>query len=170
MPRVRPATALGVVAVAAWLAYMAAFQVDDAYIVCRYAANLARGEGLVFNPGMRVEGVSCFIWTVLLAPFALFRLPLPIVAPFLTALTGLATILLLPTTSANLGGRHEPDGWDHLASVLLICHPSFAYWSVGGLETVPFALLMLLALRDQAGALARGEGRRSAVWVGLGRP
>ena len=166
MPRVRPAAALGLFTVAAWLAYMAVFQVDDAYIVYRYAANLASGDGLVFNPGTRVEGVSCFLWTVLLSPFAFFGLPLPVVAPVLTALAGLAMIVLLPATSATITGRTE-DGWDRLAPVLLLCHPSFAYWSVGGLETVPFALLMLLALHDQAREIARGAGRRSALWVGL---
>ena len=167
MPRIRPAAALALLAVAAWLAYMAVFQVDDAYIVYRYAANLARGDGLVFNPGARVEGVSCFLWTVLLSPFAFLKLPLPVVAPILTALAGLAMIVLLPTTSATLAGRTEPDVWDRLAPVLLACHPSFAYWSVGALETVPFALLILLALRDQAGEIARGAGRRSALWMGL---
>ena len=41
--------------------------VDDAYISFRYADNLARGLGLVYNPGERVEGYSNFLWTLLLA-------------------------------------------------------------------------------------------------------
>ncbi|MBC7811790.1 MAG: hypothetical protein H7175_11615, partial [Burkholderiales bacterium] len=31
---------------------------DDAYITYRYAANLARGEGLVYNPGQHVLGTT----------------------------------------------------------------------------------------------------------------
>src|SRR5207244_12236047 len=42
---------------------------DDAYISYRYAQNLARGNGLVFNPGERVEGYSNLLHVLLLAPF-----------------------------------------------------------------------------------------------------
>ena len=41
---------------------------DDAYISLRYVKNLAHGEGLVFNPGERVEGYSNFLWIVFLTP------------------------------------------------------------------------------------------------------
>src|SRR5262249_45093435 len=40
---------------------------DDAYISYRYADNLVRGHGLVFNPGERVEGYSNFLWVMLAA-------------------------------------------------------------------------------------------------------
>src|SRR5262245_14911733 len=40
--------------------------VDDAFISFRYARNLANGNGLVFNPGERVEGYTNFLWTVVL--------------------------------------------------------------------------------------------------------
>jgi len=40
---------------------------DDAYISFRYARNLIEGNGLVFNPGERVEGYTNFLWTVLMA-------------------------------------------------------------------------------------------------------
>jgi arabinofuranosyltransferase len=44
---------------------------DDAYISYRYARNLFRGEGLVFNPGERTEGYSNFSY-VLLTSLAFF--------------------------------------------------------------------------------------------------
>src|SRR5436189_992982 len=40
---------------------------DDAFISFRYAQNLAEGNGLVFNPGERVEGYTNFLWVLLLA-------------------------------------------------------------------------------------------------------
>ena len=43
--------------------------VDDAFISFRYAENLVAGNGLVFNPGERVEGYTNFLWVVLIAPF-----------------------------------------------------------------------------------------------------
>jgi arabinofuranosyltransferase len=164
---------LASVAVVAWFGAMAVYQVDDAYIVYRYASNLAHGEGFVFNPGERVEGVTCFLWAVALAPFALARIPLPVAAPILTAMAGLGIVALVPGLSARLAGKERADGWGYAAAGLLAAHPSFAYWSVGGLETVPYALLLLLALRDQiaeqgiAPACAPRSGRRSAWWAGV---
>lgn len=42
--------------------------IDDAYISFQYAKNWASGQGLVFNPGERVEGFSNFLWVALLTP------------------------------------------------------------------------------------------------------
>ena len=57
------------VAVAAGVAAAAAraWVCDDAFISFRYALNLVRGQGLVFNPGERVEGYSNPLWTILMA-------------------------------------------------------------------------------------------------------
>jgi hypothetical protein len=41
---------------------------DDAYISYRYAENLVRGEGLVFNHGERVEGYSNFLYVLAVVP------------------------------------------------------------------------------------------------------
>jgi hypothetical protein len=144
--------------------------VDDAYIVYRYAENLGRGEGFVFNPGEPVEGVTCFLWTALLAPLAAAGLPLPRVAPILTALCGLGILVLIPGFVDRMRRRGEgaaPDQWSVAPAILLAAHPAFAYWSVGALETVPWALLILLAVRDRLDERDRGRGRRSAVWIGI---
>ena len=50
---------------------------DDAYISYRYARNLVRGNGLVFNKGERVEGYSNFLYLLCITP-----------AFYLTNLTG----------------------------------------------------------------------------------
>ena len=39
---------------------------DDAYISYRYAENVARGQGLVFNRGDRVEGYSNFLYVLVM--------------------------------------------------------------------------------------------------------
>ena len=41
------------------------FVQDDAYISLRFAANLARGDGLLFNPGEPCEGFTNMLWTLL---------------------------------------------------------------------------------------------------------
>lgn len=58
---------VGGAAVSIWLALSEASIVDDAFISCRYARNLAEGHGLVYNVGERVEGYTNFLWTVLVA-------------------------------------------------------------------------------------------------------
>src|SRR5688572_19232090 len=45
---------------------------DDAMVSLRYAWNLAHGDGLVWNPGERVEGVTCFLFTLYMSLGALF--------------------------------------------------------------------------------------------------
>src|SRR5215471_19274553 len=37
---------------------------DDAMVSLRYAWNLAHGNGLVWNPGERVEGTTNFLFTI----------------------------------------------------------------------------------------------------------
>src|SRR5688572_32154475 len=44
---------------------------DDAMISLRYAWNLAHGDGLVWNPGERVEGTTCFLFTLYMSLGAL---------------------------------------------------------------------------------------------------
>src|SRR4029079_4952501 len=45
---------------------------DDAMVSLRYAWNLAHGDGLVWNPGERVEGITSFLWTLYMSLGALF--------------------------------------------------------------------------------------------------
>jgi hypothetical protein len=154
-------------AAAAFMAYMAVYQVDDVFIVYRYARNLAAGHGFVFNAGERVEGVTCFLWTLLLAFVAAVGLPLPAVTPVLTALCGLVTLGLLARAHAEVEARTQLAPRDLLAPALLATSPGFVYWSSGSLETVPFALLLTLAAREHARARQRPElALRSAWWLG----
>src|SRR5262245_29201172 len=44
-----------------------AWGIDDAYISYRYARNLDLGQGLVFNPGERVEGYSNLLYVLIIA-------------------------------------------------------------------------------------------------------
>ncbi len=50
---------------------------DDAMVSMRYAWNLAHGNGLVWNPGERVEGFTNPLWVMFMAFWHL----LPLTAP-----------------------------------------------------------------------------------------
>ena len=49
------------------LAIQNAWLCDDAFISFRYAQNLTRGLGLVYNAEEKVEGYTNFLWTLILA-------------------------------------------------------------------------------------------------------
>ena len=75
--------------------YYAAWMDDDAFISFRYARNLVRGAGLVYNVGERVEGYSNFLWTILLAGAHALGVPLPETARVLGLTFAVATGFLL---------------------------------------------------------------------------
>ena len=53
---------------------------DDPYITYRYAANLAAGQGFVYNPGERVLSTTAPLYALLLAPFATLGLDVPLIS------------------------------------------------------------------------------------------
>jgi arabinofuranosyltransferase len=64
---------------------------DDAMVSLRYAWNLAHGDGLVWNPGERVEGITSLLWTLYMALGALlFDKPR---AALFVQLTGIPLVL-----------------------------------------------------------------------------
>lgn len=73
-PLRRPALAalwaLGAAGIATrlWLIFGWRFLEEDALITLRYARNLWRGDGLVYNPGERVMGFTSPLWTILVSP------------------------------------------------------------------------------------------------------
>jgi hypothetical protein len=67
---------------------------DDSFIALRYARNLIQGEGLVFNPGERVEGFTSMLWTLLLSLCGVIGIDLLAAARILGVVAGLATIIL----------------------------------------------------------------------------
>ena len=68
---------------------------DDAYISFRYVKNFVQGQGLVYNPGERVEGYTNFLWVMLLVPFAWLGLDLALVSIALTLACSCATLALM---------------------------------------------------------------------------
>jgi hypothetical protein len=167
-PWLRPtATGVALVALWLWLRNVGSFQVDDAYIVYRYADNLAAGEGFVFNPGERVEGVSTFLWTLALAPFAALGLPLTRVAPLLSCLCGLAAIVVAVRLSARMAGLERPDVVALCAGLAIATHPTFAFWSSGAIGGAPFTLLLLLAIDRYLRDAPSGRLFVAGLWFGV---
>ena len=140
-----------------WMSFLC----DDAFIAFRYAANLADGHGLVYQPGERVEGFTNLLWVLIGAAGARLGLPperlaVPLGAGI--ALLGLAVLL----ERRRRAGRGFA-----IPGVLLAACPGWAAWATGGLETALFTTLVTLAYLalveeseavDAEGGPGRGRG------------
>ncbi|MBN2171553.1 MAG: hypothetical protein JW819_09575, partial [Candidatus Krumholzibacteriota bacterium] len=145
------------------LAWVRRFVLDDAFISFRYARHLAAGQGLVWNPGERVEGYTNFLWTLLLAlPHRLGWDPV-----LFAQVTGLACFALTLALSWRLARRVlGADGWALVAVLLLGTSASFLAFATGGLETMAQACLLtgLALLTLVLGTGGRPRARGCLAW------
>jgi len=167
------------IATAAGLFHFVNFTFDDAFISFRYAENLVNGNGLVFNPGERVEGFSNPLWTLLLAvPILLgvdrFDLGLLATAKILGALVTLATVFVV-ARSANLLTPSRQNAALPLAPVIVATSAPVLAWGVSGLETPLVMLLIAVAVHvelvgHQEGAPGSRTGATVWLLAALSRP
>jgi len=118
--------------------------VDDAYITFRTVENLSVGQGLVFNPGERIETTTSLLWPLLLTPFTLAGLPLKWVASYLGLLFGLLALVEMYRTGRRIG-LSGPTG----LVMLIIIGSVPSYWLTvsNGMEGGLFALLLICTLQ-----------------------
>jgi hypothetical protein len=130
---------------------------DDAFLSFRYARNLVRGHGLVFNVGERVEGYTNFLWTLLVAA----GMELGIDPVNLANALGLAafagTLFLLVLLTRRSGGQ----GWLALpwAAAALALSRDAQVWATSGLETALFGGFLTLGVALLCGKI---DARRAA--------
>jgi hypothetical protein len=124
---------------------------DDAFVSLRYAQNLVQGEGLVYNPGERVEGYTNLLWTLGLAGLIKLGVPDLLAAEWM----GIAAFVALAAALAHAAwqrSRREGLPCLPLAAGVVLVSNDFHVWATGGLETLLFALLaceaLLLLRRD----------------------
>jgi hypothetical protein len=118
---------------------------DDAMISMRYARNLATGSGLVWNPGVRVEGYTNFLWTLFMALVHLFPIP----AAKTSLVVMLANLVLAATTVPVIVRLVRLLGGGALATAAslagyVLCQDTM-YWATSGGESILLALLFLWA-------------------------
>jgi hypothetical protein len=116
---------------------------DDAYISYRYAENLRAGKGLAFNPGEKVEGFSNFLWVIILASFNLLGISSLLASKILSFCLSWLLIFLVFQTAQALGLDKL---FASLCALTFSFSSSLAYFSMSGLETVFYTLLLLLGV------------------------
>jgi len=147
---------------------------DDAYISFRYTHNLVAGHGLVFNPGERVEGITNFLWTVLMVPFEAMGWDLFIMSEIL-GLALWAGILLYLVRMSKLfttsdGSRETVRSAAILwGGVWLATSSSMAKWSHSGMEQALAMFLPMLAAWLLWRPLPEGKeaDNKGAFWSGI---
>ncbi len=129
------------------------FTQDDAFISYRYVKNFLDGEGLVFNPGERVEGYTNFLWIILLSILVQFGLDMMLASKILGVGSGCIAIVLLYSLSVILlqdakrsMSRAKSRLFALFPCILLASNSAFAYWSIGGLETTFFVMAVLVSV------------------------
>ncbi len=151
-------------------AYAFSWTLDDPFISFRYASFLNRGQGLVFNPGERVEGYSNFLWTLWVALGMKLGVQAFCWAKWSGLCMGVLNLLLL----YRLGVGVLPGDLDRrrlgAGMAVLLTGGSFWWglWMMGGLEVPLFVLLILWAV---VRLLREGDGSKrlplAGVLVGL---
>ena len=139
--------------------------VDDAFISYRYSRNLARGEGLSYNRGSRVEGFSNFLW-VLLHAIPIRRGMDPVYfSRFLSLVSGIFLLAVVLNSLRNGEGRITLIG--AASAVYLALNPFLGLWTMAGLETVFYAALLTGGVYLLSGEMNHKRYIWSAVLLAL---
>lgn len=144
---------------------------DDAYITLRYSRNLVEGAGVAWNRGgPPVEGYSNFLFVLLGALALAIDLDPMLLLKQLSVLALFGCCIVL-----WLLGRRELGPFAALAPVVVFtAAESTVWWTVRGLETVVYQLLLLgatilfLAAVEDARPAPAVLGRRRTLLVGSG--
>jgi len=116
---------------------------DDAFISFRYARNLFEGNGLVYNPGERVEGYTNFLWTLVAAS----GLHVGIQPITFTQIVSVAAQCLTLWLVFSLGAdSNRPRYRALIAPLFLAFQVSFLAYPMTGMETSFYAMLVTLAV------------------------
>jgi len=140
---------------------------DDAWIHFQFARNLARGDGLSFNPGEPTSGSTAPLWTLFLAGAYLLGCDFPVAGQVLSGACFLAALVATYVLGARLTGKR----WlGALAGAVVAVNGRMAWAALSGLETCLFAALSLLAInahiRDRA-TLSSSMGATPGLSTGV---
>ncbi len=130
---------------------------EDVFICYRYARNLVRGDGFVYNPGEYVEGISNPLWTLLLALFKWLGVPIVAADNFMVLFFAVAAFLVFRRTFIRLFG----DAWvARLPLALLVCMTAmtagYGYGLEGSAVTCAGAVMLAGAVATVPRTLALG--------------
>jgi arabinofuranosyltransferase len=136
------------------------YDIDDAPITYRYARNIAEGNGFVYNIGERILGTSTPLFTLVLAALHTAGIPIPLAS---NALNLVASVAVVAVTMALVRELTDSFWTALLAGLMLLVQDSFVRYSMAGMETPVYTLLIFSSILS----LAKGQSLLSAALAGL---
>ena len=136
---------------------------EDAMISMRYAWNLSHGLGLVWNPGIRVEGITNMLMTLYMAlvTFLFDKITAVLVIQF----SGIGFMLAIAYFTMKIAGTiFTPERTANrefllgLSFTIALCYFPLVYWTLMGMETGLLTVLLLGAIW-----IAIGIGRKPGI-------
>jgi hypothetical protein len=116
---------------------------DDMMISMKYAKNIVLGNGLTWNPGERIEGITNLGWTLVMTIPHLFRLP-PYYASLFIQLLSVPLLLGTAFYASRIAIEHK------INPIAVFFLTTFYYslwlWGLFGCETTALALLITAAV------------------------
>ncbi|MEM4735809.1 MAG: hypothetical protein QXS20_08865 [Candidatus Thorarchaeota archaeon] len=114
---------------------------DDAFVTFRFAENFVRTGQFVWNIGEApLEGVSTFLFTLILVPLVWVGADLVLAAKAIGILASHATLFVL----CRMTAREHSEDVAFIPALLLASIPASGIHSVSGMETTLY--LMFIAL------------------------
>ena len=144
------------VAVLHALSFSTSGPIDDDFICFRYARHLLQGDGLVFNPGERIEGFTAPLWVLVIgAGLALGLNPVTLSLTFSALACGLAAWAV-----GSAWRTLRPESSWPIPALLVATSPALAFHGAAGLGTTLLAALLVTWL-----ALGlRAQARQGSLW------
>jgi hypothetical protein len=119
------------------------YDIDDAPITYRYAENIAAGNGFVYNTGEHVLGTSTPLFALTLAAARVLGIPIPTASNVIGLLASVAVVAVTMALLTDISGSFLTA---LLGGVILLGQGSFIRYSMAGMETPLYTLLVLLSL------------------------
>ena len=129
-----------ILVVAAIVAWVFRFVQDDAFITYRFSRNMARGNGLVFNAGEKVEGYTNFLWTLIHVIPEKLGWSSPAFSQVFGVVLMVATVALVIRIADRLFSSRP---FALLVALVLVANMTFLGYATGGLETMLQALCIM---------------------------
>ncbi|QQR91083.1 MAG: hypothetical protein IPJ88_04950 [Myxococcales bacterium] len=125
------------------------YVLDDAFIYQNYLRSILNGHGIQYGPGTVAEGYSSPLWLFVLVAFGCLGASGILWAKALSALVGLATVLLLSVWLYRRCGLWQ----SALLGFLCVLQPALLWVSFTGMESALFMFLLTafaIALLDRS--------------------
>ncbi len=124
---------------------------DDAMISMRYAWNLSHGNGLVWNPGERVEGYTNLLMTLIMSAYTgIFEKSDAVLAVQITGLAFVFGISFLVWRLCSFFAEeikgNTRSSYKTIVLVMFLTYYPLSYWSLMGMETGLLTLMVVASL------------------------